>query len=80
MTTSDALGVQARDVMIDIVRKKDMTAVDRYFGETFVQHDPDLADGIAGMKSLAAEIAGTAADISIFRTLTDGDLVALHSI
>jgi predicted SnoaL-like aldol condensation-catalyzing enzyme len=80
MTTSDALGVQARDVLIDIFRKKDVTAVDLFFGEPFVQHDPNLADGIAGMKSLAAEIASSpAADIPIFRTLVDGDLVALHS-
>lgn len=61
MTTSDALGANAHEVMIDIFRKKDVTAVDRYFDTSFVQHDPNLADGLAGMKSLAAEIADSPA-------------------
>jgi predicted SnoaL-like aldol condensation-catalyzing enzyme len=66
--------------MIDIFRKKDVTAVDRDFGESFIQHDPNLADGLVGMKSRAEEIASSpAADITIFRTLVDGDLVVLHS-
>jgi predicted SnoaL-like aldol condensation-catalyzing enzyme len=80
MTTSDALGANARRAMIDIFRKKDPTAVDRHFGDPFKQHDPDLADGLAGMKSFAAEIASSpAADITIYRTLVDGDFVLLHS-
>jgi predicted SnoaL-like aldol condensation-catalyzing enzyme len=45
-----------------------------------VQHDPNLADGLAGVMSLAAEIANSpAADITIYRTLVDGDFVLLHS-
>src|SRR6267154_3601586 len=79
-TTSDTLGAEARQAMIDIFREKDPTAVDRYFAESFVQHDPNLADGLAGMKSFAAEIASSpAADITIYRTLVDGDFVLLHS-
>jgi predicted SnoaL-like aldol condensation-catalyzing enzyme len=78
-TTSDTLGASARQAMIDIFRKKDPTAVDRYFAESFVQHDPDLADGLAGMRSFA-EIASTpVADITIYRTLVDGEFVLLHS-
>jgi predicted SnoaL-like aldol condensation-catalyzing enzyme len=66
--------------MIDIFRKKDVTAVDRHVGQSFIQHDPNLADGFAGMKSFAAEIVSSpAADITIFRTLVDGDSVLLHS-
>ena len=80
MTTSDTLGATARQAMIDIFRKKDATAVDRYFGEPFIQHDPNLADGLAGMKSFAAEVASSpTADITIYRTLVDGDFVLLHS-
>jgi predicted SnoaL-like aldol condensation-catalyzing enzyme len=79
-TTSDTLGTNARQVMIDIFRKKDPTVVDRYFAESFIQHDPNLADGLAGMKSFAAEVASSpAADITIYRTLVDGDFVLLHS-
>lgn len=80
MTTSDSLGASARQTMIDIFWDKDVTAVDRSFAKSFVQHDPNLADGIAGMKTFAAEVASSpAADITIYRTLVDGDSVLLHS-
>jgi predicted SnoaL-like aldol condensation-catalyzing enzyme len=66
--------------LIDIFRNKDATAVDCYFSPSFVQHDPTLADGLAEMKSLAAEVASSpAADITIYRTLVDGEFVLLHS-
>src|SRR5215510_15592753 len=78
--TSGTLGANARQAMIDIFRKRDPTAVDRYFGESLIQHDPRLADGRAGMKSLAAEVASSpSADVRIYRTLVDGDFVLLHS-
>jgi predicted SnoaL-like aldol condensation-catalyzing enzyme len=77
---SDTLGASARQTMIDIFRKKDIAAVDRYFAEAFIQHDPSLADGLAGMKLFAAEVASSpAAEITIYRTLVDGDFVLLHS-
>jgi predicted SnoaL-like aldol condensation-catalyzing enzyme len=80
VTTSDNSGAEARQAMIDIFRKKDKTAVDRYFAETFIQHDPNLTDGIAGMGAFAAEVASSPnADITIYRTLVDGDFVLLHS-
>jgi predicted SnoaL-like aldol condensation-catalyzing enzyme len=80
VVASDTLGVGARQAMIDIFRNKDIAAIDRYFAESFIQHDPGLADGVAGMRSFAAEVASApAADITIYRTLVDGDLVLLHS-
>jgi predicted SnoaL-like aldol condensation-catalyzing enzyme len=80
MTASDTLGATARQAMIEIFRKKDPTVADRYFGETFIQHDPTLSDGPPGMKSFAAEVASSpSADITIYRTLVDGDFVLLHS-
>jgi predicted SnoaL-like aldol condensation-catalyzing enzyme len=81
VTNSDMLGTKARQAVIDIFRKKDVTAVDRYFGDPFTQHDPNLADGLAGMKSFAAEIASSPnANVNIYRTLVDEDFVLLHSI
>jgi predicted SnoaL-like aldol condensation-catalyzing enzyme len=81
VTNSDMLGAKARQAMIDIFHKKDATAVDRYFGEPFIQHDPNLADGLAGMKSFAEDIARSPnANIKIYRTLVDEDFVLLHSI
>jgi predicted SnoaL-like aldol condensation-catalyzing enzyme len=77
---SDTLGANARQAMIDVFRKKDMTAVDRYFAEPFVQHDPAVADGLAGLKAFAADVANSPnTDITIYRTLVDGDFVLLHS-
>ncbi len=79
-TIPDTLGAKAREAMIDIFRKKDPTAVDRYFAESFIQHDPNITDGLAGMKTFAADVAPSpAADITICRTLVDGDFVLLHS-
>lgn len=80
MTATDTLGACARQAMIDILRRKDVAAVDRYFSDSLVQHDPGLADGLSGMKSFAAEVANSPdADITIYRTLVDGNLVLLHS-
>jgi predicted SnoaL-like aldol condensation-catalyzing enzyme len=80
VTASNTLGADARQAMIDIFRNKDVTAVDRHFAGRFIQHDPTLADGAAGMRSFAAEVASApAADITIYRTLVDGDFVLLHS-
>jgi predicted SnoaL-like aldol condensation-catalyzing enzyme len=77
---ADTLGANAREALIDIFRMKDTTAVDRYFAESFIQHDPGLADGLAGMKSFAAEVASSpTSDTTIYRTLVDGDFVLLHS-
>ena len=77
---ADTLGAKARQALIDIFRTKDAVAVDRYFGESLIQHDPGLADGLVGMKSFAAEVASSpTADINIYRTLVDGDFVLLHS-
>jgi predicted SnoaL-like aldol condensation-catalyzing enzyme len=79
-TIPDTLGAKAREAMIDIFRKKDPTVVDRYFAESFIQHDLNITDGLAGMKSFAAEVANSpTADITIYRTLVDGDFVLLHS-
>jgi len=80
VVASDTLDANARQAMIDIFVKKDATVVDRYFGESFIQHDPSIADGLAGMKSFAAEVANSpTSDITIYRTLVDGDFVLLHS-
>jgi predicted SnoaL-like aldol condensation-catalyzing enzyme len=77
---SDTLGANVRRAMIEIFREKDPAAVDRYFGKSFIQHDPNVADGFAGMKSFATEVASSpAADMTIYRTLVDGDFVLLHS-
>ena len=74
------LGATARQAMIEIFRNRDPTAIDRFFSEPFVQHDPNIADGLSGLKAFAAEIASSpTANVTIYRTLVDGDIVMLHS-
>lgn len=77
---NDALGSTAREAMTSIFDKKDPSAIDRFFADSFIQHDPNISDGLAGLKRYAAEIAvAPAAKIKIHRTLVDGDFVLLHS-
>jgi predicted SnoaL-like aldol condensation-catalyzing enzyme len=75
-----ASGATAREAMTSIFDRKDPSAVDRFFADPFLQHDPNVSDGLAGMRQYAAEIAASPqAKIKIYRTLEDGDLVLLHS-
>jgi predicted SnoaL-like aldol condensation-catalyzing enzyme len=77
---NEELGAVAREAMIAVFDKKDLSAIDRFFAAPFVQHDPNVADGLAGLKQYAKEIADSPAPrIKIHRTLVDGDLVLLHS-
>ncbi|GAB7544001.1 nuclear transport factor 2 family protein [Cupriavidus sp. 8B] len=77
---SAMLGEKAQHALIDIFQKKDPDAVDRWFAEPFVQHDPMIADGLAGERAFARDVASSPnASITIYRTLIDGDLVLVHS-
>src|SRR6516225_3733539 len=74
------LGATAHQVMIEIFRNRNPTAIDRFFSEPFVQHDPNITDGLSGLKAFAAEVASSpTANVTIYRTLVDGDIVMLHS-
>lgn len=72
------LGATARQAMIEIFRNRDSTAIDRFFSDPLVQHDPNIRDGIPGLKAFVADLSPTS-DITIYRTVVDGDLVMLHS-
>ena len=64
--TSVTVAAAAHQAMIEIFRRKDPSAVDRFFAEPFAQHDPTIADGLPGMKLFVAEVASSpAADITI---------------
>src|SRR5262249_22268210 len=74
------LGATARQAMIEIFRNRNPTAIDRFFSDPFVQHDPNIADGLSGLKAFAAEAASSpTANVTTYRTLVDGDIVMLHS-
>jgi len=79
---SDAadLGATARQAMIEIFRNRNPAAIERFFSDPFVQHDPNIADGLSGLKAFAAEVASyPTANVTTYRTLVDGDIVMLHS-
>jgi predicted SnoaL-like aldol condensation-catalyzing enzyme len=78
--SSAPLAAKAHEAMLAIFRNRDTTAVDRFFAEPFIQHDPTIGDGLSGLRIFAAEVARSpASDVTIYRTLVDGDLVLLHS-
>jgi predicted SnoaL-like aldol condensation-catalyzing enzyme len=74
------LGATAHQAIIEIFRNRNPSAIDRFFSEPFVQHDPNITDGLSGLKAFAAEVASSpTANVTIYRTLVDGDIVMLHS-
>jgi len=74
------LGAIARQATIEICRNRDSTAIDRFFSEPFVQHDPNIGDGLPGLRAFVTELANsTTTNITIYRTVVDGDIVMLHS-
>jgi predicted SnoaL-like aldol condensation-catalyzing enzyme len=66
--------------VIEIFRNRDSNAVDRFFSETFVQHDPNIEDGRPGLRVFLSEFANSpTTNVTIYRTVVDGDVVMLHS-
>jgi predicted SnoaL-like aldol condensation-catalyzing enzyme len=65
----------------EIVVRKDLSAIDRYFGPEYHQHNPFAVDGVEGAK------AGLGAYFEAFpevtfsrkRVIAEGDLVVVHS-
>jgi predicted SnoaL-like aldol condensation-catalyzing enzyme len=74
------IGATAQQAMIKIFRDRDSTAIDRFFSNQFVQHDPNIADGLPGLRTFVKEAMNSpATNITIYRTVVDGDVVMLHS-
>ncbi len=72
----------ARDFLrLAFVEGEPEVAVARYFGATYTQHSPGLADGadafVEFARRLHADTPGLRLDIC--RTFAEGDLVALHT-
>ncbi|MFF7645550.1 nuclear transport factor 2 family protein [Streptomyces canus] len=64
-----------------LIVRKDLSAVDRYWGSEYHQHNPTIADGVPGVKSgLGAYFkAFPQLAVSRKRVIAEGDLVAVHS-
>ncbi|SHI18436.1 nuclear transport factor 2 family protein [Streptomyces sp. 3214.6] len=61
--------------------RKDLSALDMYWGTEYHQHNPNIADGVAGAKAgLGAYFkAFPQLSVSPKRIVAEGDLVAVHS-
>jgi predicted SnoaL-like aldol condensation-catalyzing enzyme len=80
-TNPDAsdLGARARQATVAIFRDRDSSAIDRFFTEPFVQHDPNIGDGLPGLRAFVSELANSpTTNVTIYRTVVDGDIVMLH--
>lgn len=74
------LGATARQAMIEIFRNRNSISIDRFFSDQFVQHDPNIADGLSGLRAFVKEVMNSpTTNITIYRTVVDGDIVMLHS-
>jgi len=64
----------------ELFEKKDVAAVDRYFADPYIEHNPNVPDGTAALKGLAQGLAQNPAfKYELVRVIADGDLVVLHS-
>lgn len=73
-----------RDIVVkattELFVNKDIGAIDRYFGPTYIQHNPSVADGLEGLRALAVSLAKSPEfKVTPHRVIADGDLVVLHS-
>ncbi|UVC08252.1 nuclear transport factor 2 family protein [Rhizobium sp. TH2] len=60
----------------------DMTALEKYFREDYIQHNPMAPPGRAGLKKFLTDIGiekGPKTTLTYLRTAADGDLVWLYS-
>jgi len=74
------LGAKARQAVIDIFRNRDSTAIDRFFSDPFVQHDPNIADGLSGLRTFVTEVKNSGkTNVTVYRTVVDSETVMLHS-
>ncbi|MGW1745618.1 nuclear transport factor 2 family protein [Streptomyces sp. NPDC002092] len=61
--------------------KKDLSAIDRYWGPEYDQHNPDIADGVEGVRSGLGAYFKQFPQLTVTpkRVIAEGDLVAVHS-
>ncbi|MDO0913963.1 ester cyclase [Streptomyces sp. DT2A-34] len=61
--------------------RKDLSAVDRYWGSEYHQHNPTIADGVEGVKAGLGGYFEAFPQLTVApkRVIAEGDLVAVHS-
>lgn len=68
-------------ILIDGIVKGDKAFIEAHVAEDYIQHNPDVADGRAGLLALIHYLHSldTKPQITPVRVLQDGDLVVVHS-
>ncbi|MFF0015780.1 nuclear transport factor 2 family protein [Streptomyces sp. NPDC005374] len=64
-----------------LIVKKDLSALDRYWGPEYEQHNPNIANGVAGAKAGLGAYFKAVPQLRVEpkRVIAEGDLVAVHS-
>jgi predicted SnoaL-like aldol condensation-catalyzing enzyme len=68
------------DLFKELIHGRDVTAVDRYLGDPYYQHNPQQPNGKAGAKEQFVSTFAAVPDfsVSVKRVIAEGDLVAVH--
>lgn len=64
--------------MRELFAEKDLTALDRYWAEPYVQHSPRMAGGLDTLRAVVPGLEGFVWEPQ--RTAAQGDLVFTHSV
>ncbi|MFF2864914.1 nuclear transport factor 2 family protein [Streptomyces rubiginosohelvolus] len=64
--------------MRELFVEKDLTALDRYWAEPYVQHSPQLSDGLGTLRAAVPGLVGFSWEPQ--RVAAQGDLVFTHSL
>ncbi|WP_432197509.1 nuclear transport factor 2 family protein [Streptomyces sp. bgisy027] len=61
--------------------KRDLSAIDRYVGREYHEHDPGMADGVTGLKAGLGAYFQQFPQLQVMpkRSVAEGDLVGVHS-
>ncbi|MEY9992231.1 putative SnoaL-like aldol condensation-catalyzing enzyme [Streptomyces sp. V4I8] len=64
-----------------LIVRKDLSALDRYWGAEYHQHNPSIADGVAGVRAGLGGYFEAFPQLTVTpkRVIAEGDLVAVHS-
>ncbi len=79
-----AMATEPKDIvtkaMTELFVSKDASAVDKYYGPTYIQHNPFVEDGVEGLRGMVTGLVKSPElMVTTQRVIADGDLVALHS-
>lgn len=64
----------------EVLGNLNVDAVDTYFGPAYIQHNPDVPDGVEALKGLVGSLAESGNfSAQTYRVIADGDLVVFHN-